>query len=482
MHPNKKIKLDNYRYEDSDSDALVIDEGNSDSDALVIDEGNSDSDALVIDEGNSDSDALVIDEDNSDSDALVIDEGNSDSDALVIHEGNSDSDALVIDEGNFDSDASVINKEKSNALCFYEQENKGEFVGEKIQNDQFATYYDYLPPFQDATNTEINNKLKNDNMYKVLSYATETYKDKHPQIEYMKQTFPPSHFNFENNESYSNDRVIKQPSKCYELVFPEESDNFPSFNEKVENVPVLNSEEKFDLKHLAPISFVDTDNSFPNPIISPVSTKINENFVGVGLKNKEDRNIFSDHFLFNKDNQFVWTNQLVIKKETQINKRKDTVLDKSLNFKNCNLKNPDESFYLKRLNKLGFGLFAKHYIPKGSVIGEYTGELISHEELEYRWQQYKKLKISNYFFTTASNMTIDGGPMGNHTRFINHSCEQNCSKVDFVRDKVARVLIKADEGIGEGEEILINYGQNYFQGMKCLCDKDGCFEKKRNFE
>ena len=203
-------------------------------------------------------------------------------------------------------------------------------------------------------------------MNKVLSYAAETYENKHSQIKIMKQTFLPSHFNFKNNEPYQNDRVIKQPSKCYELVFPEESDNVVPFNEKVEKVPVLNSEQKFDLKHLAPISVVDTDNSFPNPIISPVCTKINENFVGVKLKNNEERNIFSDHFLFNKDNQFVWTNQLVIKKETQINKRKDTVLDKSLNFKNCNLKNPDESFYLKRLNKLGFGLFAKHYIPKGS--------------------------------------------------------------------------------------------------------------------
>ena len=57
---------------------------------------------------------------------------------------------------------------------------------------------------------------------------------------------------------------------------------------------------------------------------------------------------------------------------------------------------------------------------------------------------------------------------------------QNC-KIDFVRDKVARVLIKADEGIGEGEEIFINYGQNYFQGMKCLCDQDGCFENRKKF-
>ena len=36
----------------------------------------------------------------------------------------------------------------------------------------------------------------------------------------------------------------------------------------------------------------------------------------------------------------------------------------------------------------------------------------------------------------------------------------------------------ADKGVGEDKEIFINYGQNYFQGMKCLCNQDGCFEKK----
>ena len=41
-----------------------------------------------------------------------------------------------------------------------------------------------------------------------------------------------------------------------------------------------------------------------------------------------------------------------------------------------------------------------------SVIGEYTGELISHDELEYRSQQ--NLKISNHFLTTMSNTTVDG--------------------------------------------------------------------------
>ena len=67
------------------------------------------------------------------------------------------------------------------------------------------------------------------------------------------------------------------------------------------------------MKLFAPLSVVDTNEYFPNPIISPISTKVNKNFVGVRFKNEEDRNNFNDHFLFNKDSQLVWTNQLVIK-------------------------------------------------------------------------------------------------------------------------------------------------------------------------
>ena len=47
------------------------------------------------------------------------------------------------------------------------------------------------------------------------------------------------------------------------------------------------------------------------------------------------------------------------------------------------------------------------------------------------------------------------------TRFMKHSCAENCRKV--VEDKMTRLLIVADEGIGEEKEIFINYGQNYFQ-------------------
>ena len=120
-------------------------------------------------------------------------------------------------------------------------------------------------------------------------------------------------------------------------------------------------EERFDLKYLAPISVIDSNNNWPNPITS-FTTELNKNFHGTGFTNQD---IFSEHFLFNKDNQFVWTNQLVIKNGTKVATRNDTKVDKSINFEKCNLRSPNKSFYLKRRNRLGFGLFAKQFIPKG---------------------------------------------------------------------------------------------------------------------
>ena len=64
---------------------------------------------------------------------------------------------------------------------FYEQQNKEELIGENIQNGQFRTYYEYLPPFQDATNPTVHNKLLVDYTYKLADYATETYADKRSQ-------------------------------------------------------------------------------------------------------------------------------------------------------------------------------------------------------------------------------------------------------------------------------------------------------------
>ena len=83
----------------------------------------------------------------------------------------------------------------------------------------------------------------------------------------------------------------------------------------------------------------------------------------------------------------------------------------------------------------------------------------------------RKSKLSNYFYTTDEIIFIDAGPMGNHTRFINHSCKENCRAVGSAGYEIT---IKAVKAIEAGEELLLNYGEEYFKDLKCLCGEDNC--------
>ena len=62
-------------------------------------------------------------------------------------------------------------------------------------------------------------------------------------------------------------------------------------------------EKRFDLKHLAPIFVIDIKNDLPN-LMTSFTKKLNQNSQGSRFTNQT---VFSDHFLFNEDDQFVWT-------------------------------------------------------------------------------------------------------------------------------------------------------------------------------
>ena len=67
----------------------------------------------------------------------------------------------------------------------------------------------------------------------------------------------------------------------------------------------------------------------------------------------------------------------------------------------------------------GYGVFAKHNIPKGTFVGEYVGEAISQEEAERRGRIADARK-STYLLMPASDVSIDCLRKGGLTRFINH--------------------------------------------------------------
>jgi hypothetical protein len=116
----------------------------------------------------------------------------------------------------------------------------------------------------------------------------------------------------------------------------------------------------------------------------------------------------------------------------------------------------------------GLGLFTLEAIPKGKRIVEYTGPLISNEEVEKR--------RGRYFFGVNSKWSIDGSVRSNLARYSNHSCRPNAEAYITGR----RVWLWSKRNIRAGEEITYNYGKEYFNDLikpvGCKCVK--CSEQR----
>lgn len=126
------------------------------------------------------------------------------------------------------------------------------------------------------------------------------------------------------------------------------------------------------------------------------------------------------------------------------------------------MKTTDPSFAVHQARPgTGRGLFVRASIAKGDFILEYTGKKISTKVAD-------TLK-SRYLFEIDENWTIDGSTRDNLARYINHSCTPN-TEGDIQDD---HILITAVRDIGKGEEITIDYDQEYFDefikplGCKC---------------
>jgi SET domain-containing protein len=124
-------------------------------------------------------------------------------------------------------------------------------------------------------------------------------------------------------------------------------------------------------------------------------------------------------------------------------------------------------------SKTGLGLFAVREIKKGEFIVQYRGEKLRNEEADRRADRGNK-----YLYEINSRWTIDGKSRKNVARYANHSCRPNAES-DVLRGH--KIIIRAIKKILPGEEILYDYGKDYFnlilKPMGCRCEK--CAEKRR---
>jgi len=243
------------------------------------------------------------------------------------------------------------------------------------------------------------------------------------------------------------------------------------------------------------VKLQDTEHEWPKVITSPIKK---ENLVrNSRVKVEKESKALDAHgeYYRNHKEHFVWTDHLVISCDGIPSKGVygfnlgDRSKLGSFSNDEVDIRCPKKYFEVKKVDGMGNGLFAKQDISENQLVGEYTGELITTAERVKRGKTYSRKKgFSYYIFQTChTNLEIDAKAMGNHTRFINHSCDSNCKvkKVQmFIGSEgrsVPRNFITTRKKIRRGDQITLNYGgRNYFDrlGAPCRCETVKCYRLK----
>lgn len=139
-----------------------------------------------------------------------------------------------------------------------------------------------------------------------------------------------------------------------------------------------------------------------------------------------------------------------------------------------------KNWKVKKSKIHGTGVFAKENIKSGQKVIQYIGEKITKKEGDkrsaYRIKKYlnKPDEGSVYIFELNKKFDIDGSPLYNKARYINHSCEPNC-EVDIIDNKIWIISIKK---INKGQELSYDYGYAFdkddFVDHPCRCGSKKC--------
>lgn len=102
----------------------------------------------------------------------------------------------------------------------------------------------------------------------------------------------------------------------------------------------------------------------------------------------------------------------------------------------------------------GRGVFAADKIRKGTVIIEYKGQRADWDDAMERPDSDPDDPSHTFLFELDDGRVIDARVRGNAARWINHSCDPNCTTFE---DDDGRVFIEARRKIAQGEELTYDY-------------------------
>ena len=133
---------------------------------------------------------------------------------------------------------------------------------------------------------------------------------------------------------------------------------------------------------------------------------------------------------------------------------------------------------IRRSRLQGRGVFTTRAIPKGTLLLEYLGERISHDEAGERYYAATEPDAFVLLFTVDRKVVIDGGVGGRAARYVNHSCEPNCEA-----DEIGgRIFITSICDIPAGAELTYDYNmeaprplpRDWRQRYACRCGAPRC--------
>jgi SET domain-containing protein len=108
---------------------------------------------------------------------------------------------------------------------------------------------------------------------------------------------------------------------------------------------------------------------------------------------------------------------------------------------------------------IGYGLFAEQNFEKNDYVSEFCGKVTINYDKQSQGYNYN-------YFGDDSEIVIAPRKIGNESQFVNHSYDPNVEWTTIIgTDKKYHVLFVANKDIQKGEQILVNYGEEYWKNI-----------------
>ncbi|KAJ8598335.1 hypothetical protein CTAYLR_002966 [Chrysophaeum taylorii] len=121
---------------------------------------------------------------------------------------------------------------------------------------------------------------------------------------------------------------------------------------------------------------------------------------------------------------------------------------------------------LGRSSTHGWGTFALQAAKAGDFVGEYRGELVSHDEADRRGKIYDKLACS-FLFNLDDERVVDATRQGSKMKFANHNArDPNLMPRVALVDGDYRIGMYAKRDLHPGDELSFNYSPAFWDAAQ----------------